>query len=352
MKKIISLITILILLLPSLAACAPQQKIYQAQFFELFDTVTVLMGYADTQEEFGQRAEDIKQDIGEFHKLYDIYNSYEGYTNLHDVNQMAGQGPIVVDSRILDLLEFSKQMYAYFNGKVNVAMGAVLRIWHEYRSYGQDYPEEAALPERSELEEAAKHCNIDDIVIDRQNSTVTLLDRDMSLDVGAIAKGYAAERVAKLAQERGEEHLLISLGGNVRAIGARNDAGETWRVGIEKPVREEGDNDPYTTILKVVDQSLVTSGLYARYYVVNDKRYHHIIDPVTLFPEDRFLSVSVLTHDSGLADALSTTLYNSTIEEGKALIESIPGTEVLWVLMDGQLVRSSGFAALEIEALP
>ncbi len=347
LKKSLAILLLSCFLFSLLAACAPKQEIYQYQFFRLFDTVTIIMGYDDSQEAFNERAKAVEADLTIYHQLYDIYFSYEGVTNIRDLNRSAGEGPVEVDSRILDLLEEGKEAFDLTNGKVNIAMGAVLRIWHDYRTRGLEEPSLAELPEMADLEAANQHVSIDDLIIDREKGTAELLDPEMSLDVGAIAKGYATEQVARLAEARGETHLLISCGGNVRAIGARDESGDPWRVGIENPL--DGEDQPaYITATNVIDGSLVTSGLYGRYYEVDGVRYHHIIDLVSLFPEDRFLSVSIYTHDSGLADILSTALYNSSIDEGKALVESLEGTEVLWILMDGSLVRSSGFASHEI----
>ena len=167
----------------------------------------------------------------------------------------------------------------------------------------------------------------------------------MLLDVGAIAKGYATEQVTLAAISRGADHLLLSVGGNVRAIGYRNDLNEPWRVGIENP---DDTVEDYLSILKIKDMSVVTSGTYERYYEVDGRRYHHIIDPVTLYPEDRYLSVSIVTHDSGLADILSTALYNMSLEDGLELIESIDQTDALWCMPDGSLQKSSGFADYQL----
>ncbi|NLA81647.1 MAG: FAD:protein FMN transferase, partial [Clostridiaceae bacterium] len=128
-----------------------------------------------------------------------------------------------------------------------------------------------------------------------------------------------------------------------RAIGSRGD-GSPWRVGIDNP---DPGNEDYLAVLSLDGFSLVTSGVSERYFEVQGKRYHHIIDPDSLFPEDRYLSVSIVCPDSGLADLLSTALFNLDLEAGQALIESMEGTEALWCLPDGSLVRSSGFAAFE-----
>jgi thiamine biosynthesis lipoprotein len=203
-------------------------------------------------------------------------------------------------------------------------------------------PASAELPPMEKLTEAAKHTDISCLVIDEENSTVTITDPAMRLDVGAIAKGYAVERVARSLEEKGITGYVINVGGNVRTVGAKAD-GEAWLVGIENPAEEE--NRPFLAYLGLVGRSLVTSGSYQRYYLVDGKRYHHIIDPETLMPSEGFVSVSILTKSSADGDALSTALFCMSLEEGLALIESLPDTEAMWVLPDGQEKTSSGFDA-------
>ena len=135
------------------------------------------------------------------------------------------------------------------------------------------------------------------------------------------------------------------MGGNVRTVGAKGD-GTPWTVGIENPL-DEGDH-PYLAYLGLSGESLVTSGSYQRYYLVDGKRYHHILDPDTLMPSDLYLSVSVVCRSSADGDVLSTALFCMTPEEGLSLIESMPDTEALWVLTDGTRRTSSGWNAREI----
>ena len=192
-----------------------------------------------------------------------------------------------------------------------------------------------------QLQEAAKHTSIDQMILDEEASTVYLADPAMSLDVGAVAKGYATEQVALYLEEKGVTGYLLNVGGNVRCIGAKAD-GEPWSVGIENPNTEDTET-PHIAYLHLAGQSLVTSGSYQRFYTVDGERYHHIIDPETLMPGTNFLSVSVLCADSGRADALSTALFTMTYEEGAALIESLTDAEAMWVLSDGEQWYSSGF---------
>jgi thiamine biosynthesis lipoprotein len=282
----------------------------------------------------------IYDNLKEYHELYDIYNDYEGINNIKTINDNAGKAPVKVDQRIIDLLKFSKEAYDLSGGEVNVAFGSVLAVWHEYREAGIDDPDLAKVPPMELLQEKAKHTDINKMIIDEKNSTVYLEDSEMRLDVGAIAKGYATEQVAQIMIEKGYTDGLFSVGGNVRAIGSRGK-NDPWNVGIQNPDKESEES--YLHVMNLDNLSLVSSGDYERYYMVDGKRYHHIIDPKTLMPADYFRAVSIITEDSGLADALSTTIFNMPYEDGLKLIESLPNTEALWVMKDGEMKYSDHF---------
>ncbi len=340
MIKKLSVVILALILALNGASCAsqPENKRYEAEFLSLFDTVTRIVGYAESKEKFTEQAQLLHDSLEEYHRLYDIYTDYEGISNIKTINEQAGIAPVKVDRRIIDLLIFAKEAYKTTNGQLNVAMGSVLKIWHDYREAGIDAPENAKLPSLDQLTAAAAHTDIDKVIIDEENSTVYLEDPQMSLDVGGIAKGYATEQVAEIAEKNGITSVLISVGGNVRAIGKRGD-GTAWKVGVQNPIDEQGEN---VCDVPLTEASLVTSGTYERYYVVDGQKYHHIIDPDTLFPANYFVSVTILCKDSGMADALAK-IFNMPYEEGLTLIESLPDTEALWVFQDGTLKYSSGF---------
>lgn len=339
-KKFIAVFMIIALIF-SLAACGKQEKKrYEAEFILLFDTMSQVIGYTDTEEEFAAQVDLIYESLEEYHQLYDIYNNYDGINNMKTINDQAGITPVKVDQKIIDLLLFSKEAYELTDGKINVAFGAVLRIWHDYRAAGIEDPEKAKLPDLAELQAAAEHTDFNQVIIDEDNATVYLPDPEMRLDVGAIAKGYATEQITRLAEEHGMTSGLISIGGNVRTIGVRGDGGTPWQVGIQNPVDQNAED---ISKVRLTNSSLVTSGIYERFYSVNGKNYHHIINPETLFPAEYFLSVTILCPDSGLADALSTSVFNMPYEQGLELIESLPDTEALWAFHDGQIKTSSHF---------
>lgn len=332
MKRFLTLL-LAVLLLGGCTPKEPQESRYQATFLELFDTVTTIVGYAPTEEAFSATAEAIHDDLEEYHQLFDIYNTYPGVVNLKTLNDTAATAPVKVDEKIMELLKFCREVYDATSGKVNIAMGSVLQLWHEARESGIADPANAKLPEEAALTEAAKHTDLSQLILDEEAGTVFYADPEMSLDVGAIAKGYALEQVCKTAPEG----LLISVGGNVRATGPKPDGG-SWVVGIQNPTGEDG----YLHTLEVQDISVVTSGDYQRYYTVDGVSYHHIIDPETLYPGRLWRAVTVLCHDSGLADGLSTALFLLPQAEGQALLDKF-GCEALWVDSDNNLYYSPGF---------
>lgn len=328
MKKALSAV-LLIAFLIGLCSCAKTEKRYTATSFDYFDTVTNIVGYAASEEEFDNTKNHIFSELEKYHRLYDIYNSYDGIANIKTINE--SRSPVKVDGDIINLIEYGKNIYSLTDGKTNIAMGAVLSIWHDCREDGTH------LPKMSELISASEHCNPDDIVIDKASGTVFLSDEEMSIDVGALAKGYAAEMVAASLRKKGISGYLISIGGNVCAVGAKPD-GKQWTVGIEDPF-----GDGFCETVGVCDVSVVTSGSYQRYFELDGVRYHHIIDPDTLFPENRFVSVTVISGNSALADALSTALFNMNIEQGKALVASLEDTHAMWLTADGEKLCSDGF---------
>ena len=348
MKKLISMVLVTVLAVLqvfSFASCKASEKIkYSAHYFDYFDTATTIIGYTETKEEFDLICEDIKVLLNEYHKLFTIYSRYEKFNNLVTINDLTdGEHQVVkVDKKIIDMLVFAKDMYKKTNGKVNVAMGSVLSIWHIYRNDGLDNPFKAELPPMEKLKEANNHTDINDLIIDEENNTVYISDPLMKLDVGAIAKGYAVEKIGEYLEEKGIDGFLLNVGGNIRTVGYAGAENTPWKAGIENP-DTENEEKPYIEYVKVAGESIVTSGSYQRFYVVNGENYHHIIDPETLMPGVNFKSVSVITNDSGLGDAFSTALFIMSYEEGKALVEKTENIEAMWVMPDGEQRYSTGF---------
>lgn len=332
MKRYCVILLVLSVLLCACGSATPKQ--YTVTYLTLFDTVTTIIGTGETEEKFRQNAQEIYEELLAYHQLFDIYNDYEGIQNLKTINDQAGIAPVAVDPAIIALLLDCKDYYVLTDGKVNAAMGSVLRLWHQARNESIQNPDKAYLPDGKALADAAEHTDFDSIVIDEAASTVYIPDPEMSMDVGAIAKGWACQKVAETAPEG----MLISVGGNVCLTGPKYTDGTPWTVGIQDP-DNSGD---YLHTLNAAGGAVVTSGDYQRVYTVDGKTYHHIIDPETQMPSAYWCSVTVTCGDSGLADTLSTALFLLPLEEGQALAEKC-GAQVLWLDGSGNEFMTPGF---------
>lgn len=316
---------------------------YEAEFIGTFDVKTQIVGYSKSEDTFKEASTAVHKKMEELNNLFDIYNDYDGISNLKTINDNAGVKSVTVDPQIIDLLKISKEAYQKTDGLTNVAMGAVLRIWHDYRIEGIDSPEDAKLPPLEALKEATEHTNIDDVIIDEENNTVYLADSKMSLDVGAIAKGYAAEKAKDAAVLAGFESGIVDPGGNVVAVGEPKDGvRQRWGIGIQDPKKTV---DGVSNILDTVylnNMAVVTSGAYQRFYEVEGMSYNHIIDPGTLYPAERFAAVTVIHESSTEAELLSTAIFIAPYEKGLEIAETY-GAEVIWVYPDGETKATKGY---------
>ncbi len=322
-------------------APAKNLEAYSATYLEYFDTIASITIYTDSDEKFDEYKEAMQEAFEYYDHLFDIYNNYPGVVNVKTINDNAGITPVEVNQDLFDLLKFSVEMYEETNGRVNIAMGSVLSIWHEYRERGDDFPGGAAVPDIVDLEKAATYTDIYEMELDESTLQVYLPDSHMSLDVGAIGKCYATQKVADILRDMGVTSALLSVGGDVIAIGAKGD-GSDWRIGVQNP--DLSSSEAYLHVVDMADRSVVTSGTYQRYYEVDGVRYHHIIQPDLLFPWNIYQSVTVIADDGGVADAYSTAIFNMEPEEGFAFVEAHDGVEAMWIMEDNTEVFSSGFA--------
>ena len=320
------------------AGCSSRQGSYRFQYtyLDVFDTVTGITVFAATQAEADELAALLHDELMECHQLFDIYHEYEGLVNLCTVNRLAGEAPVKVDGRILALLDFALTMGEASEGKLNVCMGSLLSLWHDARVEGNEDPKSAALPDQEAIRSAMEHMSPDALQLDRSASAVRFLDPELKLDVGAVAKGWAVQYACEAAKERGYSGFLISAGGNVCSVGRKGD-GSPWKIGLEDP---QGSGKELM-LLELADCAAVTSGAYQRYYMVDGKRYCHIVDPDSGYPAREYEMVTIICPDSAVADALSTALFLLPREEGLELAKAY-GAEALW-FADGGWVTTPGF---------
>lgn len=351
MKRFLAGLAALALCIGLLAGCGqpapsestaqgPQLLRFSTVFYDVFDTVTTVAAYCESEEEFTAQTEALHADLLEYHKLYDIYHEYDGLVNMATLNRTAANGPVQVDDRIFAMLQEAVQLYELTGGKMNIAMGRVLKLWHDFRENESQTP-----PAEAALQAAAEHIRIADLVLDEAEKTVFYADPQLLLDVGSCGKGYACEMAARSAEARGLTSATISVGGNIRCIGQK-PTGSEWTIGIELPWSDPAlaAGRDYVCAMYTSDLAAVTSGDYQRFVTIDGVRYHHLIDPATLQPARYFSSVTILCADSGLADCLSTGVFCTPLEQGMALVEGLEGVEALWCLPDGTTRETSGWA--------
>lgn len=332
------LICVLLLLTP-LTGCSGLQR-YSVTYADVFDTVTTFTAYASSREAFHAAAEQLHAQLLEDHRRFDVYREYAGQVNLCTVNRLAPSETVAVDEALMALLVFGKEAYALSEGRLNIAMGAVLTLWQTAREQAAADPASAAPPEAERLQRAMEHCRMEDLELDPEAGTVRFLDPELRLDVGAIAKGLAQARAKDLLEAVGLNAWLLNMGGSVSCLGLKPD-GSPWTIGLEDPL----DKSMAMRTFPLTDSCAVTSGVDQRYFLAGETRYHHLIDPETGYPGTLYTQVTVLLPDAGMADALSTALFLLDTDRGKALASEL-GAQVFWVLPDGSTVQTAGFPAL------
>ena len=348
MKRAICAALLLCLLLSATPASAEAK--YTTVFFELFDTVTTLTGYAQSQQAFDQIAADTKAELTRLHRIFDPYNAYEGVNNVCTLNQQAALAPVRVDDELFAVLAMMQAWQPKLQDSVNVAMGSVLLLWHDARQRAEADPAHAAAPDDAALQAAAQHMDMGDVVLDAKAQTVYFSDPFIKLDLGAVAKGYAAGRVADWLRSYMPSYLL-SIGGNVCAGEPPRDGRAGWTVSVQDPAHaEDAEAWQYSlALLRARDLCVVTSGDYQRYYDVNGVRMHHIISQQTLYPARENRSVTILCADSAMADMLSTALFILPYEQGRALLDTIGGADAIWLTVSGELLFTDGAKALLLD---
>ncbi|MHB1393443.1 MAG: FAD:protein FMN transferase [Clostridia bacterium] len=248
------------------------------------------------------------------------------------LNNASGVNEVKLSPDTFSVVEKGKQYSERSNGKFDITIGSLVKLWN----IGTEY---AAVPEKGKLAEAVKLVDYEKLTLNKESLIAKLEIPGMKVDLGAIAKGYAADEVARVLKENGVAHAIINLGGNVMTVGG-NPNGNPWKIGIQDPFNPRGD---FLGIVPIKDQTVVTSGTYERYFEENGKKYHHILNTTTGYPtENNLYSVSIVTNKSIDGDGLSTTTLLIGLEEGIKLIESIENADAIFITSDKQIYVTSG----------
>lgn len=319
MKKKLSLLLIASLIAASLPACSSPPKNEQLTVTGIyFDTIVKI----DTWGAPSSTLERCKELCESYENLF---SSTIETSEISKINAAAGN-PVTVSDETIELIEKGLYYSELSGGKFDITIALLSDLW----TFKENT--EGTLPSDAALEEAKNHVNYQNVQI--EGNTVTLTDPEAKLNLGGIAKGYIADRLKDYLLKEGVEHALINLGGNVLTIGGRYD-GAPFEIGIQKPFDDQGRA---ITSVKVKNCSIVSSGVYERYFEKDGKIYHHILDPATGYPvENELLQVTILSESSVDGDALSTCCFALGLEEGSKLIDSLEDVEAIFVTEDYEI---------------
>ena len=267
-------------------------------------------------------------------KLCQDYDALFSKTNedseIYKINHAKGEA-VEVSEDTLKLIKTGLYYSDLSNGLFDITIGPVSKLW-DFKA------EKPSVPSSKSISKAIRHVDYKKVIID--GNTVRLEDRKASLDVGAIAKGYIADRIKDYLKENGIRHAIIDLGGNILTLGTKTD-GSKYNIGIQRPFDEAGS--PITSV-KVADQSVVTTGVYERYFEVDGKKYHHILSPTRGQPcKNSLYSVTIITDSSLTADALSTACFLMGYKKGMRLINQLENVDAVFITKDFELHFSDRF---------
>lgn len=323
-KRILAAI-VAVALLSGLSGCSALSKKRDLTYSDtLFDTVikVEILDYSD--EEVIKGCEDIC-------KKYDaMFSKTNENSEISKINQAAGQ-PVEVSDDMITIIKKGLYYSRLSQGAFDITIGSVSNLW-DFKS------EEPVIPAADAVAAAKNHVNFQNIIL--KNNTVTLTDPNTQLDVGAIAKGYIADRLKDYLKENGVKHAVINLGGNVLTLGTKAD-GSDYNIAIQKPFNKSGEA---IASVKISDKSVVTTGNYQRYFEKDGKIYHHVLDPKTGMPcETDLYSVSIITVSSLTADALSTVCFLKGYQEALALVNQLNNVDAVFVTSDNKVHYSANF---------
>ncbi len=322
-RRICALFLIFILLL---SGCTFHNKKTNLTYTDvLYDTI-ISIQILDAADET------LLEECADLCKKYDLmFSRTNPESEIYKINHAKGK-PVEVSDDTISIIESGIYYSQVSDGAFDLTIGSVSSLW-DFKS------EEKSIPSKNSIENAVSHVDYNKISIN--GNTVQLADPEMMLDVGALAKGYIADRLKDFLIENGIENALINLGGNIYALG-HNMNGSSYNIGIQKPFDESGQ--PITSV-KISDKTIVTTGIYQRYFEKNDQLYHHIIEPKTGYPcENNLFSVTIVTDSSLTADALSTTCFLLGFDKGMKLINELDNVDAIFITNDNELHYSDNFA--------
>jgi len=307
-------------LLSTVYACKPRkEKVYRKSKI-LMDTLVTVTGVSNSKEN-AEKAIDAA--LAEIEKLDRLLNFFSPESEVSHINKSAGISVIKVSPDMLDVLDMSLMVSKNTEGAFDVTIGPVITLYDFYKKIK---------PEESLIKKNLSFVNYKDLIIDRNESTAFLKKRGMLIDLGGISKGYAADKAVEVLKRKGIHAGLVSVAGDIKAFGLKPD-GRPWKIGIRNP-RAKGQEDDIMATIELRDMAISTSGDYERFFILDGRRYHHLLNPKTGCPAEESQSVSIITNRAVFTDAFATGIFILGPEKGMRVLEKMG--------FDGVIVDSQG----------
>ena len=267
------------------------------------------------------------------HLYKNRFSANDADSELMEINLQAGKKAVQVHPNLFELIELGKKHSIAANSHLNIAIGPLVQTWRIGFS-------DAKLPSEEEIQRLLKITNPEEIVLNDSNREVYLSKEGMRIDLGALAKGYIADKLKEFLVEQGVQSGIIDLGGNILTIGENPTYQRPWRIGIQNPLLDRGE---HVAVIEVSDASVVTSGIYERQLVVDGKTYHHIFDRTTGYPmETEVASITIVAEKSVDCEIWTTRLFGQNPYDIIEEIEQQPGLEAFVITKNQKMMYTSG----------
>ena len=267
------------------------------------------------------------------HLYKNRFSANDADSELMEINLQAGKRAVQVHPDLFELIELGQKHSIAANSHLNIAIGPLVQTWRIGFS-------DAKLPSEEEIQRLLKITNPEEIVLNDSNREVYLSKEGMRIDLGALAKGYIADKLKEFLLEQGVRSGIIDLGGNILTIGENPTFHRPWRIGIQNPALDRGE---HVAVVEVSDASVVTSGIYERQLVVDGKTYHHIFDRTTGYPmETELASITIVAEKSVDCEIWTTRLFGQNPYDIIEEIEQQPGLEAFVITKNQKMMYTSG----------
>lgn len=327
-NSLIIMSVIMVILLILIFAFGNSKKSYILREFYCLGTLNQLKVYGN--EKKANRA--IEESIKRIYEIDDKMSVFKEYSEISKINKNAGNHSQIVSKDTYYVIQEAVKYCSLSKGAFDISIRPIVKLWGIGKKSAQ-------VPSTNEINEKLKAVNYRDIVLGKNNSSIFLKNEKQEIDVGGIAKGYAADEVKKIMIKNGIKSAIINLGGNILVIGAKED-GTSWNVGIQDPIKARGE---FALTINVINKSVVTSGDYERYFEEGGKRFHHIINPRTGYPSDSdIVSATIISDNSIEGDGLSTGVYIMGVKKAIELIEEIKGVDAIFITKDKEIYVTDG----------